>query len=288
MKRRFLIAFMMIATLLCGCIQNVHTIKEEDQKIQPSEPSDVAEPTVEGQSFSTEADEDALAVLQFIEGQWLCETGQTYIDIYRSVEAYYVNIHSGIGVSGRNFSGSPFFKVQLGYPHYMTWGEEPAENEVVVYVSTMRGEFDYELFFLVDENGEYIKYQVSESEKIWYYFYPYEKEMSIGKYLFVPSLAAEVKEIVENEEGFGGELSDEALHMTGEKLAGRDVFYFFPHYCAVTVMEDGSYKIEGLCKGLKEREDGSLGEGEYDVVLYIDENGNPIKEDLWSLLPHEK
>ena len=281
MKRRILIAFIMIAALLGGCAQKVPTTKEEDPKMPSSEPSDATEQTVEGESFSTKADEDALDVLQFIEGQWLCETGQTYIDIYRSGEAYYVNI------PGWNLTDSILYEVQLGYPHWMTWGEEPAENEVVVYASTMSGEFDYDLFFLVDENGEYIKYRATESENIWSCFYPYEKELPIGKYLFVPSLAAEVKEMVENREGFGGELSDEALHMTGEKLATRDVFYFFPHHCAVTIMEDGSYKIEGLCKGLKEREDGSSGEGEYDVVLYIGENGNPIKEDSWSLLPHQ-
>lgn len=128
-------------------------------------------------------DEEQKKLVDLIYGEWICETEGARIEVYDRGESYYhyyVNISSdkNVHINGEQLYYAPIFNIDDEIPHWYTLSEEeyPSDTETAIWISSRDGEFDYEMLFIVDKEGKYIKHKFISGDSKWYYFYPSENE----------------------------------------------------------------------------------------------------------------
>lgn len=159
-------------------------------------------------------------------------------------------------------------------PHYAYPPEEGIlANETAVYFHSRYGEFDMGGLLVVDNERQYMKFELENGT--WYTFYPYEKDTSIYLYSLSKTLATDIKT------GTGIETLDEdPLRETVLLLNDYGVSHFF--YFEVTPMGD-MYMIKTHCSNINYE----YPEQERNIIFYIDSVGNPIRESEWRDRPHQ-
>ena len=225
---------------------------------------------------NVEEDAEVFALLQ---GEWICESGSAYIRFYEKEHNYYMDCYGDWQVheSVEYFNGAPLYDLYYGY--FDRWKEEEdtlPENEIRVAYTTQKGEFDYGGEFVVDKNSAYLISELMQEDAA-YYFYPYGGKMPIGNYVHIKPMAKRIGELVGDEQ-----LHYESLWQVAEKLVSSNLIYFYPGHGEVTVLEDGTYRIETIASGYEEI-GGTTKNVDYNLQFFIDGEGNPIKENEWEI-----
>lgn len=218
-------------------------------------------------------------IFELLQGKWICESGSAYIWFYEMNNNYYMDCYGDwqIHECVEYFIEAPLYELYYGY--FDKWKEEEdtiQENEIRVAYTTNKGELSYGGEFVVDKDSAYLISELMQEDKA-YYFYPYEGEMPIWDYVHIHPMAQKLGEIVGDEK-----LQYEALWQVAEKLVSSNLIYLYPGHEEVKMLEDGTYKIETLACGYKET-GGTAKNVDYNLLFFIDEEGNPIRELEWEI-----
>lgn len=224
-------------------------------------------------------EEEKAEIFEFLQGKWICESGSAYIWFYEMNNNYYMDCYGDwqIHECVEYFIEAPLYELYYGY--FDKWKEEEdtiQENEIRVAYTTNKGELSYGGEFVVDKDSAYLISELMQEDKA-YYFYPYEGEMPIWDYVHIHPMAQKLGEIVGDEK-----LQYEALWQVAEKLVSSNLIYLYPGHEEVKMLEDGTYKIETLACGYKET-GGTAKNVDYNLLFFIDEEGNPIRELEWEI-----
>ncbi len=282
-KRLIVLYFVFTALFICGCSKESNNDNKESYPIVAST-TEVN--TTEVTTTEEYYDEEEKKLIDLICGNWICETEGACIKIYLKEESdvhFYVNIlwDEDIHMYGEQLYNAPIFSIKAEIPHWysLTDEEYPTDTETAISISAMDGEFDYNILFIVDKDGKYLKYKMLDNEAKWYwsYFYPYEKDACVENYIKVHSLVNTTKDLIGSPE-----LSDECLYETALCLVDYNVNYFYPDYCQVTEMDNGYYKIEALSM-LMWKDNDKYESSEGTVTFYVDSAGNPVNIEEWEV-----
>lgn len=224
-------------------------------------------------------EEEKAEIFEFLQGEWICESGSAYIWFYEMNNNYYMDCYGDwqIHECVEYFIEAPLYELYYGY--FDKWKKEEdtiQENEIRVAYTTNKGELSYGGEFVVDKDSTYLISELMQEDKA-YYFYPYEGEMPIWDYVHIHPMAQKLREIVGDEK-----LQYEALWQVAEKLVSSNLIYLYPGHEEVKILEDGTYKIETLACGYKET-DVIAKNVDYNLRFFIDVEGNPIRELEWEI-----
>ena len=169
-NRKTIILFLVLV-LLSGC-------SKEDSGVKNNTTETTTPLTIDNYY-----NEEQKKLINLIYGEWICETGSARIIVYNRGESYYhyyVDIVSdkNVHMYGEQLNFAPIFNIDDEIPHWYTLSKEeyPSDTETAIWMSSRDGEFDYEMLFIVDKEGKYIKRKFISGDSKWYYFYPSENE----------------------------------------------------------------------------------------------------------------
>ncbi len=282
-KLKIILMYVFSVLLLSGCSKESNKGNDDSYTVV-----DTTETTQTAADVTTEEyyDEEEKKLIDLICGDWICETEDACIKIYLKEESdvhYYMNVLSDkdIHTYGEQLYNAPIFSIKEEIPHWysLTDEEYPTDTEMAISISSMDGELNYGLLFIVDKDGKYLKYKMldNEAECYWSYFYPYENDACIENHIKVHSLVNTTKDLIDS-----SDLSDECLYETALHLVEYNVNYFYPDYCQVTEMDNGYYKIDALSM-LMWNENDKYESSEGTVTFYIDSAGNPVNIEKWEV-----
>ena len=223
-------------------------------------------------------DADETEMISLLQGEWICESGSAYIEMYQQDNTFYMDLVHDWHVYSE--VRDCYFSPVLELEYRDDWDtelptEDFSENEVVIDIVRRDGELSYDGVFIADKNGEYLKYQMLEEEDTWYYFYPFKEDVPVEIYIYTNSLVQSIKETVKSED-----VQEDSLREAAELLVSRNVISLYPNQCSVTVMDEEVLKIEALCQCM-EKQDGAYWVKDYNIVFYLDATGAPVFEIGW-------
>ena len=189
-------------------------------------------------------DADETEMISLLQGEWICESGSAYIEMYQQDNTFYMDLVHDWHVYSE--VRDCYFSPVLELEYRDDWDtelptEDFSENEVVIDIVRRDGELSYDGVFIADKNGEYLKYQMLEEEDTWYYFYPFKEDVPVEIYIYTNSLVQSIKETVKSED-----VQEDSLREAAELLVFRNVISLYPNQCSVTVMDEEVLKIEGI------------------------------------------
>lgn len=172
MNRKTIILFIgLMLVLLSGCSKDYSGVKNNTTG------------TTTPLTIENYYNEEQKKLVDLIYGNWICETEGARIEVYDRGESYYhyyINISSdkNVHIYGEQLYNAPIFNIDDEITHWYTLSKEeyPSDTETAIWMSSRDGEFDYEMLFIVDKEGKYIKRKFISGDSKWYYFYPSENE----------------------------------------------------------------------------------------------------------------
>jgi len=285
MGKKIIIGVLLMATmLLCACgtdtVPDIEINSATDTTSVENEPPAGSNATGSGNSaVPNDNAKEQMEIFELVQGKWLCETETAFIDIYLPEDAktewdYDITITCDYEVHPYGYYVNDFAHFEWGVPHYAYPPEDGIlTTETAVYFHSRDGEFDMGGLLVVDNERQYMKFELETGT--WYTFYPYEQDTSIYLYSLSKTLATDIKT------GTGIKtLNEDALRETVLLLNDYGVSHFF--YFDVTPMGD-TYMIKTHCSSINYE----YPEQERDIIFYIDSEGNPIRESEWKDGPHQ-
>lgn len=214
---------------------------------------------------------EQMELFELVQGKWICETDAAYINIYLPEDArfdwdYDIDIYYNEAVHPDGYSVNDFAIFEAGVPHYANPPQEGIlENETAVYFTSRDGEFETGGLLVVDNNRQYIKFELEYGT--WYTFYPYDKETALLEYIYSQLHATY--------------FLDEAGIDTLEEDSLRETFIFLnnsfniDHFYKIeaTPLEGGNYYYKVNAEYL------DIWGDEWTITFYIDAKGNLIRQD---------
>ena len=214
---------------------------------------------------------EQMELFELVQGKWICETDAAYIDIYLPEDAEYdwdydITIESNWSVHDGGYFVNDFAIFESGVPHFANPPEGGIlESETAVYFTSRDGEFETGGLLIVDNNRQYIKFELEYGT--WYTFYPYDKETDLLEYIYSQLHATY--------------FLDEAGIDTLEEDSLRETFIFLnnsfniDHFYKIeaTPLEGGNYYYKINAEYL------DIWGDEWTITFYIDAKGNLIRQD---------
>ncbi len=239
----------------------------------------------------TEAEKEKLAeyeeIADLLEGEWICESQSAYIKIYPSDESFWnykIDIMADTQVHPivYNLYGSVLFGLEYGNAQGYILPEEGKsdESEELITFTANMGEMDFGGVLIADKGGEYIRYQLAADENEWYFFFPYQEETPIDRYITLGTMGQMIKEMT----GIA-EMEEETSRQIALKLIDLGVVYLYPEHYSIELTKQ-VYTVEALANCL-EFQEGSYQYSDQTAVFYIDTQGNPLYENLWRITETE-
>ncbi len=223
------------------------------------------------------------AIYELVNGTWICETECAYIRFYLPENAssewdYHVRINCDKKIHPSGYTVNDFARFELGIPqyHYPMPENEISDTETAVYFHSRDGEFSTGGLLIVDNAGTYIKFALQDDYANWYTFYPYEQETPVNQYICVKSMINFIQTETEIQT-----LEDDALRQSVLLLLNNYGVEYFYEVSAIPM--HGTYQLELYCLSMNYE----YPDQDRDLVFFIDETGNPIREDQWTDSPHQ-
>ncbi len=214
---------------------------------------------------------EQMELFELVQGKWICETDAAYINIYLPENAgfdwdYDITIDCNWSVHNGGYSVNDFAIFESGVPHYANPPEGGIlESETAVYFTSRYGEFEMGGLLVVDNNRQYIKFELENG--IWYNFYPYERETDFYEYIYSKPLATYVMAEAGIDTFEENSLLDTVIVLNGN--------FHIDHFYEVetTPFGDGNYYYETNAKYL------DIWGDNWTITFYTDAKGNLIKQD---------
>ncbi len=144
--------------------------------------------------------EEYLEIADFLEGEWICESGSAYIRIYpenASLSCYMLDIKADslFHPLAYDLHAAPLTVLKYEIPEWFKFSDEEAlpDVEIAVTFTAALGEMDFGGLLIAVKDGSYLKFRLVEGDETWYQFTPYEEECPIDRYIGADSVSQILK-----------------------------------------------------------------------------------------------
>lgn len=192
-KRNLFLVLLLSFLLLVSCNSN-----DDDRNVDESEtvittitidiPDMTSETTPVSTNPTSSINHENDYIYDLIQGDWICESDASYLRFFYDENN---RIDMELGVNSNFHPYCFYYDEILAIDSFISAGilnDVPdgfvQDNETLLCVSAMYGEFNCDALLVVDNNSEYIKFQLCDDYQEWYTYYPYDGDMNIEDYIF--------------------------------------------------------------------------------------------------------